>query len=251
MKCSKCGRNIGVEVKICPYCNSVNTLAAKHDENIRQYDKKIENTRAEVLESSKKTKGLWIRAILLAVLIAGIMIMEHQTDRNYHGPDMDAIKERDALEHTAEYTEAMDRYLKEGDYVELAAFIYSHEIPFGDDDYHEYISVNYCVSDYYECIRHMEAIVLRSRDEDYYDSLESEISSSCRYLQAFMKTYEAQREREKNSEYLACIEDMYQDIRAMLRTYMDMSDEETDEFLELSETGMAVRMEEVFGSEAE
>ncbi len=37
----------------------------------------------------------------------------------------------------------------------------------------------------------------------------------------------------------------------MLRTYMEMNDEETDEFLKLSETGMAVRMEEVFGSEAE
>ncbi len=84
-------------------------------------------------------------------------------------------------------------------HVELAAFIYSHGIPFGEDVYHKYISVDHCVSDYYECIRHMEAIVLRSRDEDYYDSLELEISSSCRYLRAFMETYEAQLKMEKDS----------------------------------------------------
>ena len=49
----------------------------------------------------------------------------------------------------------------------------------------------------------------------------------------------------------AYIEDMYQNLRSLLKAYVKLDDAGVDEFLELSDAKMAVRLEEVFADEAE
>ena len=54
MKCKKCGRTIGVEDKVCPYCQAVNDLAAAHEQNIKEFDKEFSKTQKEVAGSAQK-----------------------------------------------------------------------------------------------------------------------------------------------------------------------------------------------------
>ncbi|MCR5251579.1 MAG: hypothetical protein K6E50_13335 [Lachnospiraceae bacterium] len=251
MKCTKCGRTIGVEGKICPYCKTENSLARRHEENIGRFEGEFRKTETDVVKSAGSLAGLGIRAVILALLVIGILVMSRVTEYNYRGPDTDEILKKDALAHVEEYTAEMDEYLSRGEYMEFEAFVYSHEIPCTYDEYRKFLSVNYCAASYYECVRYMETIILRSTDPDYWDSLDVDMSGFCRYLDSFNEVIAVQKEREKDSTYHACIEDMEQDLRAMLRTYLHFSEEETDEFMQLSEAKMAVRMEEVLKDEAE
>lgn len=249
MKCTNCGRKIGVEDKVCPYCNSENKLAVQHAANMAQYDQRFKKTQGEVESSAKRMEGLGTRAVILAVLLIGILITSIVSGLNYADPDTDAIKEADAKKHGAEYAAEMDRYLEQGEYQDYVAFVHSHGVSFWDDAYQKFRSVDYCAGYYYECVRHMESVIFRSTDPDYWDSTDLNISHFCSYLCEFRDTYAVQKEREKNSVYLDCMDDMNQNVRAMLRSYLGMDDGEVDGFMDLSEAKMAVRMEEIIKHE--
>ena len=249
MKCAKCGRKIGVEDKVCPYCNSVNELAAQHEKNMERYERKFKKTQGEAVGSVKRMEGLRVRLEILAILMVGMLIMGFIIAVNYADPDTDKEIEADSRKHSTEYAAEMDRYLEQGDYQSFYAFVHCHNISFWEEDYKKFRSVNYCTYDYYECICHMESVILRSTDSSYYDSTDLNISHFCMYLCEFRDTYAAQKESEKNSVYLACMDDMHQNLRALLRCYLGLSDDEVDEFWDLSDAKMAVRMEEVLKNE--
>lgn len=249
MKCTNCGKKIGIEDRVCPYCQCENKLAAQHEKNMGQYDKSFGKTQGEVEGSAKKMEGLGIRAIILAVLVIGILVMSIASANNYADPDTDKIIEEDSKKHSAEYAAQLDRYLEQGDYLEFEAFVHSHNVSFWEADYEKFRSVNYCASYYYECIRHAESVFLRSTDPDYWDSTDLNVSHFCMYLHEFQETYAVQRESEKKEAYISCMDDMYENLKALLRTYLKMDDEEVDSFLDLSEAKMAVRMEEVVKDE--
>jgi len=65
----------------------------------------------------------------------------------------------------------------------------------------------------------------------------------------FQTTYEARREIEKNETYRAYMDDMKENLKALIRAYLKMSDGEVEEFMKLSDAKMAVRMEEVLENE--
>ena len=251
MKCKKCGRTIGVEDKLCPYCGTVNDLAAAHERNIKEFDKEFTKTQKEVAGSAKNLEGIGKRALILAILVVAMLVMHFVSRRNYVGPDEDAIRSRDAQTHCEEYKKEMEGYLKRGEYLDYIAFIHAHGIYLSGAGYEDFKHINYVASDYYECIRHMQGIVYQTTDKDYWNSMEQQISSFSMYLEGFMETYKVQAEAEKNSTYKAYIEDMYQDLRALLKAYVKLDDAGVDEFLELSDAKMAVRLEEVFADEAE
>ena len=249
MKCTNCGRKIGIEDKVCPYCNAVNQLAAQHSANMAQYDKKFKKTQRDVEGSAKRMEGLGNRAAILAVLMIGILITMFVAALNYADTDTREDRKADAKRHKKEYAAEMGRYLEQGEYQDYVAFVHSHGVDFWEEPYKSFRSVNYCADYYYDCIRHMESIILRSTDPDYWDSTDVNISHACTYISAFQETYKAQRKSEKNGTYLAYMDDMEQNLRAMLRTYLGMDDGEVDSFLDLSEAKMAVRMEEIIKHE--
>ena len=249
MKCTNWGRKIGIEDKVCPYCNAENKLAARHGANMKQYDKRFKKTQGEVEGSAKRMEGLGTRAAILAVLVIGILIMIIVSGLNYDDPDTSSIKKADAKRNSEKYAAEMDGYLERGEYQEFVSFVHSHGVDFWEEPYKRFRSVDYCAGYYYDCVRHMESVILRSTDPDYWDSTDMEISHFCRYLSAFQETYAVQKKREKNSAYLACMDDMEENLRAMLRAYLGMDDEEVDSFLDLSDAKMAMRMEEIIKHE--
>ena len=249
MKCTNCGRKIGIEDKVCPYCNAENKLATQHSANVEQYDKRFKKTQGEVESSAKRMEGLGTRAVILAVLVIGILITIIVTGWNYDDPDPSSSKKKAAQRNREKYAVEMDGYLERGEYQEFVSFIHSHGVDFWEEPYKRFQLVDYCADYYYDCVRHMECVILRSTDPDYWDSTDMEISHFCIYLHSFHATYLGQKEREKKDAYFAYVEDMEQNLRAMLRTYLGMNDEEVDSFLELSEAKMAVRMEEIIKHE--
>ena len=250
MICEKCNREIGPEELTCPYCGHENPFAAKHSQNMKQFKRTYQKTKDEVLDSAKNTSELAKKAAILIVLVIGCIIMSVISSYNYSDHDPDEEIRRDAEKNAAIYVSQAQDYLKRGEYTEYMSFLYAHELQnFPPQEFDHLRHVNYVVSEYYECIRHMEEIVLRSDDPEYFDGLDSDIKIFCMYANGFYEVYEVQKEGEKNKEYLACIEDMKTELEAAMRTYFSMNDDELREFIAASEAQKAVKLEEIFRHE--
>ena len=247
MRCPNCGKTIGIEELICPACGYTNPLAQQHNENIKQYDRRFQKTQDSVIKSAQKTEGIGIRggifAILVAIIIALAIVWGMVSDAGEGETSED--RKMDALRNKKEYHAQMKEYLDDGDYITFAAFIQQHNIPFDSEPYTEYNRLQYVADEYYSCVQYSEKILFRSDDPDYWDSSELDISHLCMYLDSFAETYEYNKGIEKNEDVAAYMEDMNADIHAMLRKYLNMTDSEADDFLELSETKKAVVMEDI------
>ena len=252
IKCTSCGAEFPASQVRCPYCGTADKTAAENE-----YQGKVEDARKDLEEhkkalgEAKKLEGLSIRAVILAALIIGILVMLRITSHNYTEPDEGEAKRLDAIKNFTEYSGIMEEYLAEGNYIDYAYFIYSHEITSlgPDTDYDRYSCVNYAAVDYFECIEFMEEIFFRSHDEEYFNKLDSNIELLSMSINDFYATLQNVRQQEEDEKYLSCLNDMDLELRAAIKTYFEMDDKQLDEFLSLSEAQKSVRLEEVIKHE--
>ena len=250
MRCKKCMHEIGPEEPRCPYCGTENPYAVQHQKNMKQFKRDYKKTRSEVISSAQKTRGLATRAAILIVLILGCIIITVITSLNYTDPDPNEANRRDAEKHAAEYASEAEEFLKRGEYTEFVSFMYAHNLhDIAWDKADHLVSVNYVAQEYYECIEHMEEIILRSTDPDYFDGLDTDIRNFCMYVDGFYEVLEVQRNRKKSEKYHAYMDDMDAELRAAMRTYFSMDDRALEEFLSKSEAQKAVILEGILRHE--
>ena len=250
MICEKCKHEVGPEELKCPYCGTVNPFAVQHEENMRRFEEKYESTEKEVSGFSKAVEGLGKKAAILIALLIGIIVMNVIASANYADPDKDKEVRRDAEKNAAAYAEEADGFLERGEYVEYVSFLYAHELMnFPPEEFERFRSVQYVAKEYYECIGLMEEMILRSDDPEYFDGLDTDIQNFCMYVEGFYEVLEAQKSSEKNEVYLGYIMDMDTELRAAMRTYFSMNEEEVQEFLDMSRAQKAVKIREVLRHE--
>lgn len=251
MICEKCKHEIGPEELKCRHCGADNPFALQHQQNMKQFDKEYGITKKKVLDSAHKTGGLAKRAAILIVLIIGCIITSAISSENYskvyHGTVDDPDIRRDGERNAAKYVVEAEEYLKNRDYMGYIDFLRSHDLKnFMPDEFEHLRKVSYVAENYYECIRGMEEIILRSDDPDYFDGLDTDISNFCRYNQIF---YEGMENRDSSEAYHECVEDMKAEMDAAIKTYFGMDDEKLEAFISASEVQKAVMLEEVLRHE--
>lgn len=250
MICKHCHHEIGPEDLKCPFCGEENPFAKRHQENMKAFDRKYKKTRREVLAYAGRVKGLGKKAAVLTVLLLGIIVMIIIASVNYAEPNTDGDVENDAIRHAKKYCGQIETFLENGEYMECMSFMYSHGIQNSSAEaYKKYRQIKYAAQYYYECIQYMEMMIFRSPDPDYFDSLDQSINGFSGYLEEFYSTLENMKAQEKNEKYLACLEDMDQELKLAMKIYFHMDDKELEEFLKLSQAKRAVRIEEVFSDE--
>ncbi len=221
-----------------------------HDRNMRRFKKKYEDTEKQVFSFAAAVEGLGKRAAILVILVIAIIAANVITSINYADPDDEEKVKRDAAKNAAVYAEEADGLLERGDYMEFVSFMYAHELMyFPPDDFERFRCVKYVATDYYECIKLLENITLRSDDPEYFDGTDSDIRLFCMYLDDYREVLEAQKSSEKDGKYLAYIQDMDTELHAAMRTYFRMDEKQVQEFLELTRTKKAVKLREVFRHE--
>ena len=250
MRCDKCRHEIGPEQKRCPNCGAVNKFALQHKKNMRKFEENYASTEKEVKEYGRSVEGLGKRAAILAALLVGSIVMIIAAAIADSDPDEKAAAKRDSAKNAAAYAEEADGYLERGEYMEYVSFLYAHELMnFPPEEFDRFNSVHYVAGNYYECIKRMEIMILRSDDPEYYDGLDTDIRNFCLYVDTFYETFEAQKNSEKNEKYLGYIMDMEAELRAAMRTYLSISEEEMQEFIDSSRGLKAVRVWEVLRHE--
>ncbi len=225
-------------------------MGSPHSDNMRQYDTAYTDTRRRVIGSALKTGGLAKRAAILVVLIIAAIIMSVISSMNYADPDPDAEVRRDSERNAAAYAQEAEAYLQRGEYTEYMSYLYAHELQnFPPSEFDHLKSVTYVASEYYDCIKYMEVIILRSDDPDYFDGLDTDIGIFVRGIDEFYEVYEVQRESKPGRDYIACMDEMKTELEAAMRTYFDMDEDELREFLSASEAQKGVILEEVLRHE--
>ena len=225
-------------------------LGSPNPQTMQQFDTAYTDTKRRVIGSALKTGGLAKRAAILIVLIIASIIMSVISSANYADPDPEAAVRRDAERNAATYAAEAEGYLERGEYTEYVCFLYAHELMnFPPSEFDHLKGVTYVASEYYECIRYMEEIVLRSDDPDYFDGLDTDIGIFARAVDEFYEVYEVWRESEKYEDYFACMDEMKAEIEAAMRVYFAMDEDELQAFLAASEAQKAVRLEEVLRHE--
>ena len=250
MICEKCGHEIGPEELKCPNCGADNPFAVKHEQNMRRFENEYEATEKEVGRFRKALEGLGKKATVLVLLLIGIIVSTIIASLNYADPDEDKAVKRDAKKNAAAYAEEADGFLERGEYTEYVSFLYAHELMnFPPEEFKRFRSVQYVANDYYQCIKLMEEMILRSDNPDYFDGLDTDIGNFCMYLDDFYAVLEAQKISEKDEKYLGYIMDMDEELQAAMRTYFDMDAQELQEFLDKSRAQKAVKIREVLRHE--
>ena len=250
MICKKCEREIGPETLKCPYCGADNPFAVRHAENMKQYKAAFGKTASEVRGEAEKTGGLAKRAVILITLLLGCMVMIFIAAINYADRDPDDKARRDGVKNAAEYAKEAEVLLESGEYTEYVSFLYAHELMnFPPEEFDRFKRVSYVAREYYNCISEMEEMILRSTDPEYFDSLDSDISIFCMVVEEFYTVLEAQRDGETNETYASYLTDMEKELRAAMRTYFSMDDQELDAFLSLSQAQKGVKLEEILRHE--
>ena len=250
MICENCKHEVGPEELKCPYCGAVNPFAVKHAENMQEFGEKYEATEKEVSRFSKAVEGLGKKAAILVALLIGIIVTTVISSINYADPDEEKKVRRDAEKNAAAYAEEADGFLECGEYVEYVSFLYAHELMnFPPEEFERFRRVQYVAKEYYECIKLMEEMILRSDDPEYFDGLDTDIQNFCMYVEGFYEVLDAQKSSEKNELYLAYIVDMDTELHAAMRAYFAMDEEEVQEFLNMSRAQKAVKIREVLRHE--
>ena len=250
MVCENCRHEVGAEEQKCPYCGAVNQFAVHHEHNMRLFKKRYETTEKEVSGFAKAVEGLGKRAAILVLLLTAVILMTVTASVNYSDPDEEKKVRRDAIKNAAGYAEEADRLLERGDYVEYVSFLYAHELmSFPPEEFKRFRSVQYVAREYYECIKLMEEMILRSDDPEYFDGLDTDIRSFCMYVDGFYEVLEAQKSSEKDEVYMAYMLDMDTELHAAMRAYFSMDEKEVQEFLDMSRAQKAVKLREVLRNE--
>ncbi len=250
MICKNCKHNIGPGDLKCPNCGADNPFAVQHVKNMETFDKDYKKTKSEVVSSAQKTGGLAVRAVILIVLLIVSVIIYNVASYNYTDKDPDEAIRRESEKNAAALAQEAESLLKQGEYMNYMCFLQAHEISnFPPREFEHLRKVNYVVSDYYECIKSMEEIIMRSSDPDYFDNLDSHIFSFCMYLDSFYEVLEAQKSSEEDAFLVSCMEDMQAELETAIKTYFSMDDNDLKEFLSMSESKKGLKLTEVLRHE--
>lgn len=243
MECPNCGGQLGLEDAVCPYCNTPNAFAAKHQSDMAHFRREYQRTQADVEKrtSLMQRHGSWlvILVVLLVALVGGVILQVYAWDIAY------TMRERSVMDAAAEDRQAMDAYLAQGDYGQFLGYYDANDI-FLDND-NPYQAVHRAAYAYVDLVESVAAI----KDPDSYRFQSKYISSSCEYLaEDLIRVYTADDYASYDIDrYLPADKRVYvDDIRArtaaIAKTYFGMTDEQVADIPNMSKKKLAKVIEE-------
>lgn len=241
MKCEYCGGNMSLEDERCPHCGQLNKHAQQHIKDMKHYKGEFEQTREGVYESTRKYTQATVRMIIIAVLVIVIVILGVVYSNVWSFGRM--IAQSDAKRNYKEYSANLDKYMEEEDFWALARFQTEHAV--GNLDlYKDYYPImraagNYCdVCDY----------IMRIATPPKYDDRQQNITYLNENLDYFYIACDLERysyidniDREENIMAINC---MKQNIRNLLKTYCNFTEEDVTQFESLSKAKRGALLEE-------
>ena len=233
MKCKYCGGEVSLSEKYCPYCGKLNEQTAAHAEAMKKFRKDYAETKAGVEETTKRFTGTAVNAVIIAVLavllVVSIVIGNRAWDISYEAVKADAVKRE------AAYSQIMDGYLLNEQFLEFNTFAERHGTSYYyRDAYASFLELSRVV---YEYKYFYEAITEVIEAKKYRDA-EYQLSSLNHGLSGFFEYADEYAEKEDvihTEIHDRAVQVMEYNIRLLLETYLGMDENGLAEYRSASE----------------
>ena len=246
MKCRYCGGEVSLTQKYCPYCGKLNDQTAGHAEAMEKYQKDYAETKAEVMDTTRRFGSAAVSAVIIAVLavliLASIIVGSNAWDIRY------AVQKRDSVKNEAEYSKVLENYLKNEEYLEYDAYVEYR----GIDSYHpeaytSYRRLSYVVS-YYSALYETLGNVITARD---LKDASNWSSSMTRELSSFYEEVDSYRTNDDvvhTELHDRSVDTMEYNVELLLDTYLGMDKAILSEFRNASSGRKLVILEDALAA---
>ena len=243
MKCKFCGGNLSLEDEYCPHCGVVNEQARKHIQDMRRYAGDYEHTKKEVYKTARKHTRTTVQ-VVTAVLLLAVSLLLVAAGSNAYSISR-SVEEGRARRNAGEYTAYIEQCLREGDFMEVQAFCQEHHIWGYDEPYDRYLPAIRACQDYgWVYVSVLEA----AYPGEYGQEAEEYAERVAECLGYFYEDLETERyEFYETIDWdvnAGALEEMEENIRFLLTTYLGVSREDADSLKDLSSARRAVLIEE-------
>lgn len=243
MKCPSCGYGLHIEDEKCPHCGKENPYYKMHRADMGRYEHDFSEVKRDVYEKTGFFTGLTVKITIIAVLVAlelGVLVF------NYFSWDIrSAIGESRAKKNVKEYVEILDELEQSGQYMEFAEF-YAQKYLYYCDEYDHYSKVQQVCRQYEYVYR---GFMNLSKENDYITPQEK-IVQLCENLENLYeacerKTYD--KEEYFTGQHMKTMENILEDVKALLVAYGNLTEEEAEEFPNLSNARKQLALERGLG----
>ena len=233
MKCPHCGSPIRLEDKYCSYCGLPNDLAAQHQKDMNRYQKKFNQTRSEVLDSTRRTRkkigSFVVLAVMSLLIILSFQAEEYAWDLGTY------IQKLQIQSHKQQHVSAIEQFIEEQDPLGLADYYERYSL-YLNDDFHCYYAVQSASSYFGNVFQYISEYLTLS---DSYDSDYSGrfLRYTVEYLNNIFQVEESfdyDTDQFFSSNRLEYIHAVQEDAKALLICYFGLTAEEADSFADLS-----------------
>ena len=196
------------------------------------------------MDRAGATKSLSNRATVIVILILLNIVICIISEKNYQYTGKDDSPKKSKYSNT-ENLEQIDELLEQGEYMDCVYYMYDNNIIFsGADDYHDIRGLIHINEAYSECFKYMEALVYLPKDEDSANDISGYCSRLSIECDDFYEVYDVWIDSSGTEKYTDSLTDMEYELRTAMKLIFNMDDDEYDDYLTLSESQKAVRLEE-------
>jgi hypothetical protein len=234
---------MGLEDAFCPYCNTPNALAVKHQSDMAHYREEYQRTQDSVMQKTSfvRQHGSWLAiiAVLLAAMVAGFILQVYAWDIGH------SIRASNNEKYAAEDWAAMDAYLEQGDYGKFIGYYEANDIDLNyENPYQGLHTVAYAYTDILEYIAAINDSGSHYFKPDY-------VSGTCEYIAEYLiriytieQQYSYDLDRYLPADKRAYLEDIRERTAVISKAYFGLTDEDIEEIPNISERKLARMIEE-------
>lgn len=238
--CRYCGGPLSDDTVVCPMCG----LSATGEFQTPAANRKI-TYQTHIQRNGKiihSRKPIVIKLVILAVLLLAIFVCFFVASQSHVVSN--SRLEREAKTHYAEYSQQLDSYLSEEDYMNFNIFWQQKKLSICDTNlYDKYYPVSRLTSTY----AYLYNDIVSAAFPTEYDNRETAIQSIASDLELFYEYdlehfshYEAYN-RPANVQAAARME---ANLHNMLRTYCGLTDEDVNSLKDMSQNRIIILLEE-------
>lgn len=239
MKCKKCGSNLDIDTAVCPYCGTENPVAKKHREDMERFEKDYRATKDEVIKNTGKfnQKAFKITAIAVTVafLTLSILLVGFNNAIAYR------VYRNRITASSGKYLNEIKALIEEENPLELARFVDGKNISVGYDRDTEGIRYAiYVARNYSELFRYVMDIAA-CKSPRYSDKTPGYMTEYLKYILSY-----SEEGLERDGELQHYFDAVYNDSVLLLRTYMNLSEEDGENLKSYSDGKLALVIEEAY-----
>ena len=244
MKCDSCGYNLNIEDKFCPHCGSKNIYAAKHSEDMEDFNRKFEATKEEVISNTRRFSEMNVKITIIAVLVAliavAIIVAFRADDIRY------SRQKKEILRNENRYIEQIKCYEADRNIDDLYAYMDDNKLGYVSEGQLRNYSGVYNVSYYYINIESMLRILInRERDMTYNsdDYCIKRIVDMIGYLKQSINedNYNKELFTDERGEYIEYVKGLIEDT---MRVYCHLTEDEAASIWDMTTSRLGIMIEE-------